>query len=493
MKQPGGAKPKKPGTPPSTTASLKSPEMTTTTATITTTAVTTTTQDAAQPHGEQHLPAEADPSPTSTINALDQHHQQQQISQDDFLEQMISTLPSWADLSPFSHKLLSYPPSLVGKPDEVSPDGLRYSYDDSDSATLASRLQHLHSAGGVGRTLGLLELNTPELGLDNGCGTAPERCVDDCGGEGLPLPLCLGQESSSFSSRPTVERSAGDDIDASFKHNMEDHGLHNGFQTGRSSANGNAQNFQSYGGQNAGENQPSSSPVKPKVRARRGQATDPHSIAERLRRERIAERMKALQELVPNANKTDKASMLDEIIDYVKFLQLQVKVLSMSRLGGATAVAPLAADISSADQASGSSGRRSNSNDSDQAARAPSAQDSNIGTLTAAEHQVAKLMQEDMGSAMQYLQGKGLCLMPISLASAISTATCHAKNPQSNNINNTSKSSIARVPTSPSTSMQSSLGDNGCGGSGSGGGGGGVRGASSGELTRKDPTTTSKF
>ncbi|XP_056851831.1 transcription factor LRL3-like [Raphanus sativus] len=42
---------------------------------------------------------------------------------------------------------------------------------------------------------------------------------------------------------------------------------------------------------------------KPRVRARRGQATDPHSIAERLRRERIAERMKSLQELVPNTNK----------------------------------------------------------------------------------------------------------------------------------------------------------------------------------------------
>ncbi|ONI29455.1 hypothetical protein PRUPE_1G199200 [Prunus persica] len=39
--------------------------------------------------------------------------------------------------------------------------------------------------------------------------------------------------------------------------------------------------------------------------------------------------------------------MLDEIIDYVKFLQLQVKVLSMSRLGGAAAVAPLVADVSS--------------------------------------------------------------------------------------------------------------------------------------------------
>ncbi|EMS48316.1 Transcription factor bHLH69 [Triticum urartu] len=66
-----------------------------------------------------------------------------------------------------------------------------------------------------------------------------------------------------------------------------------------------------------------------------------------LRRERIAERMKSLQELVPNANKTDKASMLDEIIDYVKFLQLQVKVLSMSRLGGAAGMAPLVASMSS--------------------------------------------------------------------------------------------------------------------------------------------------
>ena len=36
-------------------------------------------------------------------------------------------------------------------------------------------------------------------------------------------------------------------------------------------------------------------------------------------------------------------------------------------------------------------------------------------------------MEEDMGSAMQYLQGKGLCLMPVSLASAISTATCHPR------------------------------------------------------------------
>ncbi|CAI5487665.1 unnamed protein product [Closterium sp. Naga37s-1] len=86
---------------------------------------------------------------------------------------------------------------------------------------------------------------------------------------------------------------------------------------------------------------------KPRARARRGQATDPHSIAERLRRERIAERMRALQDLVPNSNRVDKASMLDDIIDYVKFLQLQVKVLNLNRLTGpaADAVVTLLADL----------------------------------------------------------------------------------------------------------------------------------------------------
>ncbi|KAL2646063.1 hypothetical protein AAZV13_05G029000 [Glycine max] len=53
---------------------------------------------------------------------------------------------------------------------------------------------------------------------------------------------------------------------------------------------------------------PSSSEQAPKqdyihVRARRGQATDNHSLAERARREKISERMKILQDLVPGCNK----------------------------------------------------------------------------------------------------------------------------------------------------------------------------------------------
>lgn len=66
------------------------------------------------------------------------------------------------------------------------------------------------------------------------------------------------------------------------------------------------------------------------VRARRGQATDSHSLAERVRREKIGQRMKLLQDLVPGCNKiTGKALMLDEIINYVQSLQRQVEFLSI--------------------------------------------------------------------------------------------------------------------------------------------------------------------
>ncbi|CAI9117484.1 OLC1v1018884C4 [Oldenlandia corymbosa var. corymbosa] len=85
---------------------------------------------------------------------------------------------------------------------------------------------------------------------------------------------------------------------------------------------------------NEKQNKENSKPEPPKdyihVRARRGQATDAHSLAERVRREKISERMKLLQDLVPGCNKvTGKAVMLDEIINYVQSLQRQVEFLSM--------------------------------------------------------------------------------------------------------------------------------------------------------------------
>ncbi|KAJ9555326.1 hypothetical protein OSB04_009940 [Centaurea solstitialis] len=61
-------------------------------------------------------------------------------------------------------------------------------------------------------------------------------------------------------------------------------------------------------------------------RAKRGCATHPRSIAERVRRTRISERMRKLQELVPNMDKqTNTADMLDLAVDYIKDLQKEAE------------------------------------------------------------------------------------------------------------------------------------------------------------------------
>ncbi|KAL7133985.1 hypothetical protein ABFS83_12G176000 [Erythranthe nasuta] len=53
-------------------------------------------------------------------------------------------------------------------------------------------------------------------------------------------------------------------------------------------------------------------------------STDPQSVAARERRQRISERFKILQSLVPGGSKMDTVSMLEEAIQYVKFLQNQI-------------------------------------------------------------------------------------------------------------------------------------------------------------------------
>ncbi|KAJ0259344.1 Transcription factor bHLH130 [Hirschfeldia incana] len=69
-----------------------------------------------------------------------------------------------------------------------------------------------------------------------------------------------------------------------------------------------------------------------KIRAKRGCATHPRSIAERVRRTKISERMRKLQELVPNMDKqTNTADMLDLAVDYIKDLQRQYKILNENR------------------------------------------------------------------------------------------------------------------------------------------------------------------
>ncbi|KAJ4795504.1 Basic helix-loop-helix (BHLH) DNA-binding superfamily [Rhynchospora pubera] len=69
-----------------------------------------------------------------------------------------------------------------------------------------------------------------------------------------------------------------------------------------------------------------------KVRAKRGCATHPRSIAERERRTRISEKLRKLQDLVPNMEKqTSTADMLDLAVQHIKDLQTQIQVLSRER------------------------------------------------------------------------------------------------------------------------------------------------------------------
>uniref|UniRef100_A0A0D9VM51 BHLH domain-containing protein n=1 Tax=Leersia perrieri TaxID=77586 RepID=A0A0D9VM51_9ORYZ len=337
----------------------------------------------------------------------------------DFFDEMLSTLPPtvWSEHGGSGKIIWELLTGGAGAAAGGSDDHSAF----DDSALLASRLrQHQIDGGGGGEDKPIM-LQLSDLQLRHGLS-------DAAGGEDggfLPLPLF-------------TDRSSRDDIDAAFKSPNAagaDQALYNGFAAAMQPppfGQGGSMPAQSFGGgaaasgggaaaaAGASSGGGAAAPPRQRQRARRGQATDPHSIAERLRRERIAERMKALQELVPNANKTDKASMLDEIIDYVKFLQLQVKVLSMSRLGGASAVAPLVANMSSE---SNGNGNATSSSGNGEAANGSSNGENGGDTMRVTEQQVAKLMEEDMGSAMQYLQGKGLCLMPISLASAISSAT----------------------------------------------------------------------
>uniref|UniRef100_A0A7N0TYM3 BHLH domain-containing protein n=1 Tax=Kalanchoe fedtschenkoi TaxID=63787 RepID=A0A7N0TYM3_KALFE len=170
--------------------------------------------------------------------------------------------------------------------------------------------------GDHARVLGLRTANSERAGLGNRDGSAEESTVTDQsfsrnGGGGRKRRLADESSKTSSTKRVNIlelkeeQKSMKDEVDGTYV----------------------------TGAKHAEQSTKVSEPSKLDyihVRARRGQATDSHSLAERARRVKISERMKILQDLVPGCSKViGKALVLDEIINYVQSLQYQVEFLSM--------------------------------------------------------------------------------------------------------------------------------------------------------------------
>ncbi|XP_028762202.1 transcription factor bHLH69 [Neltuma alba] len=116
------------------------------------------------------------------------------------------------------------------------------------------------------------------------------------------------------------------------------------------------------------------------------------TAADRQRRQRIADNLKALHDLLPAPAEGCSAYILDDVIDYVKYLQLQIKELSGRRLQGELPAMPLTF-------------------------REGYGHYINQQMLNEPlEEMMGKLVEENPAAAAQLLESKGLFLLPLSLA-----------------------------------------------------------------------------
>ncbi|XP_062182164.1 transcription factor BHLH133-like [Phragmites australis] len=67
-----------------------------------------------------------------------------------------------------------------------------------------------------------------------------------------------------------------------------------------------------------------------RLRSRSRSSKHSQNLYAKKRRERINDKLKMLQRLIPNGTKVDISTMLEEAVQYVKFLQLLIKVLLLS-------------------------------------------------------------------------------------------------------------------------------------------------------------------
>ncbi|KAK7393554.1 hypothetical protein VNO78_22112 [Psophocarpus tetragonolobus] len=121
-------------------------------------------------------------------------------------------------------------------------------------------------------------------------------------------------------------------------------------------------------------------------------------ITDRQRRQRIADNLKALHELLPNPAEGSQAYILDDIIDYIKYLQLQIKEQSGSRLQAESTATPLVFHEGY--------GHYINQ----QMLNEP------------LEEIMGKLLEEHSAAASQLLESKGLFLLPMALVDELCEA-----------------------------------------------------------------------
>ncbi|KAJ7945945.1 transcription factor bHLH79 [Quillaja saponaria] len=177
--------------------------------------------------------------------------------------------------------------------------------------------------GSLGRNLGGFTENSA-----NRDGSAEESTVTELSGGGGGRRKRKNVSSEDESSKMVSTSSANDLNDSNIKRMKLE-----GIRDENAGLKAEVEASSAAGNKSAEQSTNFSEPPKQgyiHVRARRGQATDSHSLAERARREKISERMKILQDLVPGCNKViGKAIVLDEIINYIQSLQRQVEFLSM--------------------------------------------------------------------------------------------------------------------------------------------------------------------